>query len=569
MAVTIRINGLSLVHQGSDGVATATLPDVCKTPAPPAPPVPTPYVNIARSSSLTNGTTRVLVDGGNPAAVAGSQFSLSSGDEAGVAGGVASSTVMMEATWLTFSFNVRFEGRGVCRLTDKMLMNHGNTACLSGVVQAPVMGAGAVAGRVLPLPSRRTAVNRFHLTPKDCLGGEKIAVKCDELAHPAQTVGQRCSVEVRLGASVLAQLTAKIGRSGIAYILHDVKRVGAAPKLPDVQSRPIPDLRQRPSDHNYTRNPRWLPPHFFLQFDDGSEHLVMIPTGQVGTAANPYCYQIELHVDAGGQPLFSSAGSPSSVDCANLLAHDCAEWAECMRTDHGERLKRFRYGTHFGAKTAHEPPDKRRQMGLESIACIGYLLAATSRGHHEFGLPSIWNEARKIYLTGSASAHIIPRSGVGLVKGLVEKARWTALLWVAVTEKMKKGSLSGTPSVRQSYRKQIVEARSLEVRVRRHPVCFGIPIAEVISDTDPAWAAHRAAIMKLTYGLTCMHGGYHTGLIARGVLYDADEYANEQETVFGTRPSVINQPSQHVAAWPSQMLIAVPPGLWQRLQTSR
>jgi hypothetical protein len=47
---------------------------------------------------------------------------------------------MGKATWLTYSFNVRFEGRNVCRLTDKMMMNNGNTACLGGVVQAPVVG---------------------------------------------------------------------------------------------------------------------------------------------------------------------------------------------------------------------------------------------------------------------------------------------------------------------------------------------------------------------------------------------------------------------------------------------
>jgi len=78
------------------------------------------------------------VDGGHSAAVLGSEFSSSLGDEAGTAGGVKSGTVSMEASWLTCSFNVRFEGRGACRLTDKMLMNHANTACLAGVLQAPV-----------------------------------------------------------------------------------------------------------------------------------------------------------------------------------------------------------------------------------------------------------------------------------------------------------------------------------------------------------------------------------------------------------------------------------------------
>jgi len=34
--------------------------------------------------------------------------------------------------------NVKMEGRPVCRLTDKMLMNDGNTVNLAGLIQAPL-----------------------------------------------------------------------------------------------------------------------------------------------------------------------------------------------------------------------------------------------------------------------------------------------------------------------------------------------------------------------------------------------------------------------------------------------
>ncbi len=60
---TININGLTLCHKGSDGISTATLPDVCKTPSPGGP-VPVPYSNVARSSDLAKGTTTVQADGG-------------------------------------------------------------------------------------------------------------------------------------------------------------------------------------------------------------------------------------------------------------------------------------------------------------------------------------------------------------------------------------------------------------------------------------------------------------------------------------------------------------------------
>ncbi len=140
MPVTIHVNGTSnsLVHKGSMGFAKSTLPDVCKTPSPGGP-VPIPYpIIISMSSQLVNGTTTVKVDGGNMAAIKGSELSMCNGDEAGTAGGVKSSTFMKEAAWLLYSFDVKMDGKNVCRLSDKLQMNHGNTACLSGFKQKPV-----------------------------------------------------------------------------------------------------------------------------------------------------------------------------------------------------------------------------------------------------------------------------------------------------------------------------------------------------------------------------------------------------------------------------------------------
>lgn len=143
MGVTIHVNGKSnsLVHKGSMGIAKSTLPDVCKTPSPGGP-VPIPYpVIVSMSSDLTKGTKTVKVDGKQMAAVKGSEFSRCTGDEPGTAGGVKSSTNMKEATWLLYSFDVKLDGKNACRLSDKMMMNHGNTACLGGIAQQPVMGA--------------------------------------------------------------------------------------------------------------------------------------------------------------------------------------------------------------------------------------------------------------------------------------------------------------------------------------------------------------------------------------------------------------------------------------------
>jgi len=137
MPVTVNINGLSATHQQSNGIAMATVPDVCKTPAPPGPPIPIPYPNIAMSSDLVQGTTTVMIDGAS-AAIQGSKFAKSTGDEPGVAGGIVSGVFAMEATFISFSPTVMLDGKPACRLTDKMLMNKGNTVCMGGVLQAPV-----------------------------------------------------------------------------------------------------------------------------------------------------------------------------------------------------------------------------------------------------------------------------------------------------------------------------------------------------------------------------------------------------------------------------------------------
>jgi len=59
-------------------------------------------------------------------------------------GGVVSSTNMKEATWILSSFDVKLEGKNACRLSDMMMMNHGNTACLAGTVHAPVVAADEI-----------------------------------------------------------------------------------------------------------------------------------------------------------------------------------------------------------------------------------------------------------------------------------------------------------------------------------------------------------------------------------------------------------------------------------------
>lgn len=132
---TVKINDLTLCHKHSaTGFVRSTLPDVCRSPV-----APVPYTNVAYARDLENGTTTVLSHGGAMNGVKGSRFYPSYDDEPGVGGGVKSGVNRHEATWLSWSPNVFMEGRPVTRLTDKMLMNRGNTVSIGGYqVRKPV-----------------------------------------------------------------------------------------------------------------------------------------------------------------------------------------------------------------------------------------------------------------------------------------------------------------------------------------------------------------------------------------------------------------------------------------------
>ena len=99
-------------------------PDVCKTPTP-AGPVPIPYPNIGQSSNTSAGPTTVTTDGQMPM-TKGAKYMISSGDEAGSAGGVMSGKIKGPCEFMMYSFDVKFEGKNVCRLADPLFQNDKN-----------------------------------------------------------------------------------------------------------------------------------------------------------------------------------------------------------------------------------------------------------------------------------------------------------------------------------------------------------------------------------------------------------------------------------------------------------
>ena len=125
MPVTVGANARTVVHKGSNGI-TIAFPDICLTPAPPSPPVPIPYPNIAVTTDSAKGAKKVKADG-YPVLHKDSNLGRSSGDEPGVNKGVASGRVMGKAEFVSFSMDVKVEGKAITRALDLMLHNDKNT----------------------------------------------------------------------------------------------------------------------------------------------------------------------------------------------------------------------------------------------------------------------------------------------------------------------------------------------------------------------------------------------------------------------------------------------------------
>ncbi|MFO0552210.1 MAG: DUF4150 domain-containing protein [Polyangiaceae bacterium] len=120
MPATVNVNLRTVVHAKSNGLVIG-FPDVCLTSSP-AGPIPIPYPNIAMSSDTSDGSKDVKADG-TSIMVQGSSFSTSTGDEAGSVGGIVSLCTKGKAKFILYSFDVRVEGKNVCRLGDLMTLN--------------------------------------------------------------------------------------------------------------------------------------------------------------------------------------------------------------------------------------------------------------------------------------------------------------------------------------------------------------------------------------------------------------------------------------------------------------
>lgn len=146
------------VTTGSNGVAVATVPNVCKMPGPPAPFVPTPLPNIGKSGNSPKGFSKQVKVEGKAVAIKGATFK-STGDEAskGTGGGLLSANTGGPTKFVgPGSFDTKFEGKNVQLLADPMLNNCGpsgspaNSATLAGLLQSALSPTTPAPGESMP-----------------------------------------------------------------------------------------------------------------------------------------------------------------------------------------------------------------------------------------------------------------------------------------------------------------------------------------------------------------------------------------------------------------------------------
>jgi len=139
------------ITKGSNGIATATLPNICKMPGPPAPFVPAPLPNIGKSGDSPKAYSKGVKIEDNPVAIRGASFG-SMGDAAskGSGGGMVSANTHGPCKFIgPGSMDVRIEGKNVQLLGDPVTNNGAeggmpaNSATMTGTLQNPAVASAA------------------------------------------------------------------------------------------------------------------------------------------------------------------------------------------------------------------------------------------------------------------------------------------------------------------------------------------------------------------------------------------------------------------------------------------
>jgi len=111
-------------------------PDVCKTPAPPAPFVPIPYPNIGMCTQATDTADKVKISN-KEVVTKKSTISRTSGDEAGTLKGMVSATNMDKAAYSAGVSKVKVQGNDIETQLKPTKHNGSNANAPPGMQVAP------------------------------------------------------------------------------------------------------------------------------------------------------------------------------------------------------------------------------------------------------------------------------------------------------------------------------------------------------------------------------------------------------------------------------------------------
>lgn len=127
---------MNLPASSKAGGTCLGVPDVCQVPAPPAPPIPTPFPNTAQLASATKTCAKVKIEN-QDVVVETSEIPTSSGDEAGTLGGVVSGTFAQKVVFRRSSSKVKAEGKGLVFQSATSAHNGSNANMPAGMQAAP------------------------------------------------------------------------------------------------------------------------------------------------------------------------------------------------------------------------------------------------------------------------------------------------------------------------------------------------------------------------------------------------------------------------------------------------
>lgn len=134
---TVVVVSLAVMPASSKGGGTCfAIPDVCLVPAPPAPPIPTPFPNTGMANQAKKESKKVKFKG-KGALTTESEIPRSMGDEAGVNKGVTSGMNMDKVTYKKGTSKVKVEGKDTVHLTSMTGHNGSSANMPAGMQVAP------------------------------------------------------------------------------------------------------------------------------------------------------------------------------------------------------------------------------------------------------------------------------------------------------------------------------------------------------------------------------------------------------------------------------------------------